>query len=98
MNEEKNKQDKYYLEFTKEQILELYKFKQYMQGQCGVHYDNSSYSDLQDKGFLQDIINFSRWYWEKSSSTRIRDILGNYSDHLPHDIERLKIIQKGESK
>ena len=51
---EKQENTTYLLELTKEQVLELL---------LGVHYFNSGWNQLQDKVFINDIIQYVKNHW-----------------------------------
>ena len=60
---EKQENTTYLLELTKEQVLELFTLKRFFQDQLGVHYFNSGWNQLQDKGFINDIIQYAKNHW-----------------------------------
>lgn len=79
-------EDEMDLTFTKDQIRELFTFKKWMQDQLGIHWGHSTWHTLQDKDFLQDIINYAVGYWKQSKTPeRIKEYFETDRKNLPRD-------------
>ena len=71
----------YNLELTEEQLIDLFNIKRFFQDQLGVHYNNSSWNQLQDKDFINDIINYVVWYWRYFGIEKYLERIKNYPPH-----------------
>ena len=73
---------KYFLELTEEQLIKLFNIKRFFQDQLGVHYNTSSWNQLQDEGFIDDVINYTTWYWNDDG---IKEYIERINKYPPHD-------------
>ena len=80
--------EEYLLVFTKKQINQLFALKRYLQDHQGIHYLDSGYNQLQDKEFLQDVINGVCWHWQEYDKQKIERVLSNEVILLPKDVRK----------